>query len=87
VLSIQLCVGSAFKFLSADRRIAPRWMQKMGMEWLHRLAQDPRRLSMRYLTTNSIFAYLSALALFDQLFYKSKLVRRRKWSDEWTGDS
>jgi N-acetylglucosaminyldiphosphoundecaprenol N-acetyl-beta-D-mannosaminyltransferase len=85
--AIQLCVGSAFKFLSGDRRIAPRWMQRIGMEWLHRLAQDPGRLGMRYLTTNSAFVWLSALALFDQLICGSKIARRLKWNDEWTSDT
>jgi exopolysaccharide biosynthesis WecB/TagA/CpsF family protein len=79
---IQLCVGSAFKFLSGDRRIAPRWMQRMGFEWLHRLAQDPRRLAMRYLTTNSAFACLSTLALLDRLICGSMVARRLKWRHE-----
>lgn len=79
IRAIQLCVGSAFKFLAGDRRIAPRWVQRLGMEWVHRLLQDPRRLGMRYLTTNSAFVCLSALAMFDQLICGSKLARRLKW--------
>lgn len=53
--AIQLCVGSAFKSLAGERRIAPRWMQSMGLEWLFRLAQDPRRLARRYLISNVWF--------------------------------
>jgi exopolysaccharide biosynthesis WecB/TagA/CpsF family protein len=53
--AIQLCVGSAFKSLAGERRIAPRWMQSMGLEWLFRLAQDPRRLARRYLVSNIWF--------------------------------
>jgi exopolysaccharide biosynthesis WecB/TagA/CpsF family protein len=44
--------GGLFDFL-ADRRVrAPGWMQQAGLEWLFRAAQEPRRLGMRYLTTN-----------------------------------
>jgi N-acetylglucosaminyldiphosphoundecaprenol N-acetyl-beta-D-mannosaminyltransferase len=41
-------VGAAFDFLSGRKRQAPRWMQRGGMEWLFRLATEPRRLWRRY---------------------------------------
>ncbi len=44
-----LGVGISFSFLCGEVRRAPRWMQRAGLEWLHRLAQEPRRLSRRYL--------------------------------------
>jgi len=44
-----LGVGFGFSFLSGGVRRAPPWMQQRGLEWLHRLAQEPRRLSRRYL--------------------------------------
>tara|TARA_R100000365_G_C2748060_1_gene78766 strand:- start:5937 stop:6704 length:768 start_codon:yes stop_codon:yes gene_type:complete len=41
-------VGAAFDFHSGAIRRAPRWMQKSGLEWLHRLASEPKRLWRRY---------------------------------------
>lgn len=42
-------VGAAFDILSGRYREAPRWMTRVGFEWLFRLAQEPRRLARRYL--------------------------------------
>jgi len=42
-------VGISFSFVSGDVRRAPVWIQRIGMEWLHRLLQEPRRLGARYL--------------------------------------
>ena len=44
-----LCIGASLDFLSGASRRAPAWMQNRGLEWLHRLASDPRRLARRYL--------------------------------------
>jgi N-acetylglucosaminyldiphosphoundecaprenol N-acetyl-beta-D-mannosaminyltransferase len=44
--------GGLFDFLSGRRSRAPRWMQAAGLEWLYRTMLEPRRLTMRYLTTN-----------------------------------
>ncbi|GAB4522567.1 MAG: WecB/TagA/CpsF family glycosyltransferase [Anaerolineales bacterium] len=41
-------VGAAFDFLSGRKPQAPRWMQRSGLEWLFRLATEPRRLWRRY---------------------------------------
>lgn len=41
-------VGAAFDFVSGHKRQAPRWMQRIGLEWLFRLANEPRRLWPRY---------------------------------------
>jgi len=51
-----LGVGIGFSFLSGHVRRAPRWMQRVGLEWLHRLAQEPRRLARRYLIEGMPFA-------------------------------
>jgi N-acetylglucosaminyldiphosphoundecaprenol N-acetyl-beta-D-mannosaminyltransferase len=51
-----LCVGAAFDFLSGAKRRAPRWMQRSGLEWLHRLSSEPVRLWRRYLIGNVVFA-------------------------------
>lgn len=51
-------VGGSFDVLAGLRSRAPIWVQKIGMEWLFRLIQEPRRLFMRYLATNSSFVWL-----------------------------
>ena len=48
-------VGAAFDFHSGRVAQAPRWMQRSGLEWLFRLATEPRRLGPRYLKTNPLF--------------------------------
>jgi UDP-N-acetyl-D-mannosaminuronic acid transferase (WecB/TagA/CpsF family) len=44
-----LCVGASLDFLAGAVPRAPRWMQCAGLEWLHRLGSDPKRLGRRYL--------------------------------------
>ena len=46
---IGLCIGASIDFLTGKQRRAPVWVQKAGLEWLHRLLSDPRRLASRYL--------------------------------------
>lgn len=52
-------VGAAFDLLSGTVRPAPAWMQRVGLEWLYRLTQEPRRLWRRYLWNNPAFALLA----------------------------
>lgn len=49
-------VGISLSFLAGRVRRAPRWVQKLGLEWVHRLAQEPRRLARRYLVDGLPFA-------------------------------
>lgn len=56
--AVQLCVGSAFKFLAGHHSIPPVWVQRMGLEWLVRVCQEPGRLWHRYLRTNSKFLWM-----------------------------
>src|SRR5688500_15081476 len=51
-----LGVGVSFSFLCGDVRRAPRWMQRTGLEWVHRLVQEPRRLFKRYVVSGMPFA-------------------------------
>ncbi len=51
-----LAVGAAFDYLAGNIRRAPLFMQRAGLEWLYRTAQEPRRLAGRYATTNLAFA-------------------------------
>lgn len=50
-----LGVGAAFDFHAGTKPRAPEWMQQRGLEWLHRLASEPRRLAHRYLVDNTLF--------------------------------
>ena len=56
--AVQLCVGAAFDFHAGNTKMAPSWMQRHGLEWVFRLAQEPGRLWKRYLVTNTTFVVL-----------------------------
>lgn len=55
VKPVQMCIGAAFDFISRNKASAPEWMQRVGLEWLFRLGQEPGRLWKRYLDTNLRF--------------------------------
>jgi N-acetylglucosaminyldiphosphoundecaprenol N-acetyl-beta-D-mannosaminyltransferase len=55
IQGVMIGVGAAFDFHAGTVSRAPLWMQQRGLEWLHRLASEPRRLWRRYLVTNSLF--------------------------------
>jgi len=50
-------VGDAFVLLAGQRSFAPKWMQSLGITWVYRLWQEPRRLWRRYTQFNSLFVY------------------------------
>lgn len=52
------CVGAAFDFLSGVKNETPRFLQKLALEWLFRLIQEPKRLWRRYLVGNLSFLKL-----------------------------
>jgi len=56
-------VGAAFDFHAGLKPQAPRWMQRAGLEWLFRLAAEPRRLWRRYLFNNPRFVFLVVLQM------------------------
>jgi N-acetylglucosaminyldiphosphoundecaprenol N-acetyl-beta-D-mannosaminyltransferase len=49
-------VGGALDFIAGETRRAPLWMQNVGLEWLHRLLQNPRRLWRRYVIDLAVFS-------------------------------
>jgi N-acetylglucosaminyldiphosphoundecaprenol N-acetyl-beta-D-mannosaminyltransferase len=63
VPAVMLAVGAAFDFLAGTKPQAPRWMMRSGLEWLFRLATEPRRLARRYFRNNPRFVvkFLSQL--------------------------
>ena len=58
-------VGAAFDFHAGTKSRAPRWMRRVGLEWLHRLVSEPRRLWRRYLYTNLIFIFAAIKMLLN----------------------
>jgi N-acetylglucosaminyldiphosphoundecaprenol N-acetyl-beta-D-mannosaminyltransferase len=50
-------VGAAFDFHTGRIRDCPGWIKRAGLQWLHRLIQDPKRLWRRYLTNNPAFVW------------------------------
>jgi len=62
-LHVPLCigVGASLDFVSGTHSRAPKWMQKSGLEWMHRLIKEPRRLAGRY--TGNALGILRHLSL------------------------
>jgi N-acetylglucosaminyldiphosphoundecaprenol N-acetyl-beta-D-mannosaminyltransferase len=52
-----LGIGISLSFISGDAARAPRWLQRVGLEWVHRLVQDPRRLFGRYIVRGVPFTF------------------------------
>jgi N-acetylglucosaminyldiphosphoundecaprenol N-acetyl-beta-D-mannosaminyltransferase len=61
--AVMLGVGAAFDFHAGTVSRAPLWMREHGLEWLHRLLSEPRRLWRRYLVTNTLFVLGAAKQL------------------------
>jgi hypothetical protein len=66
-----LCIGASIDFLTGKQHRAPVWLQKVGLEWLHRLLSNPRRLAFRYL--------IECPRIFHLMFYASGR-RETSWS-------
>jgi N-acetylglucosaminyldiphosphoundecaprenol N-acetyl-beta-D-mannosaminyltransferase len=61
-------IGGALPVMIGMQKRAPKWMQKTGLEWLHRLLQEPKRLFKRYAVTNTMFIWLLLKAWAKQGF-------------------
>ncbi|HEY6456370.1 MAG TPA: WecB/TagA/CpsF family glycosyltransferase [Steroidobacteraceae bacterium] len=54
-----ICVGASINYITGSERRAPAWIQRLALEWLYRLVQNPQRLARRYLLRGPrIFRYL-----------------------------
>jgi N-acetylglucosaminyldiphosphoundecaprenol N-acetyl-beta-D-mannosaminyltransferase len=51
--------GGCFNYITGDYKRAPIWMQRLNIEWLHRMVTNPKKLAMRYLTTNPHALWIS----------------------------
>lgn len=58
--AVALGIGASLDFVTGRVRRAPRWMSEAGLEWLFRLAQEPRRMAGRYLLKDPKFAWILA---------------------------
>jgi N-acetylglucosaminyldiphosphoundecaprenol N-acetyl-beta-D-mannosaminyltransferase len=54
-IKIALAGGAIIDFMSGNIVRAPKWIQKIGMEWFFRFVQEPRRLFLRYFKGNVVF--------------------------------
>ncbi|WP_247237830.1 WecB/TagA/CpsF family glycosyltransferase [Telluribacter sp. SYSU D00476] len=70
VNALMIGLGGAFPVFAGLQSRAPIWMQRMSLEWLFRLYQEPGRLWKRYLTTNPLF-----ILLFIKEWYKVRLLK------------
>ena len=57
-VSVALCVGATIDFLAGEKPRAPVWMRRCGLEWLHRVGCEPRRLTTRYVRDACAFPLL-----------------------------
>ncbi|BBB25451.1 WecB/TagA/CpsF family glycosyltransferase [Amphritea japonica] len=51
-VSVIITCGGCYNYITGDYSRAPRWVQEIGLEWLHRMSTNPTKLLYRYLTTN-----------------------------------
>jgi N-acetylglucosaminyldiphosphoundecaprenol N-acetyl-beta-D-mannosaminyltransferase len=77
VAAAMLGVGAAFDMHAGRMAQAPVWMQRTGLEWVHRLSQDPDRLLRRYARTNPRFVRLA----IGQLITATRHARRSRSHD------
>jgi N-acetylglucosaminyldiphosphoundecaprenol N-acetyl-beta-D-mannosaminyltransferase len=70
-------VGAAFDMHAGLKKQAPRWMQRAGLEWLFRLAAEPRRLGRRYLINNPWFVWRLLLQSSGMVRYDLDLSTRK----------
>jgi N-acetylglucosaminyldiphosphoundecaprenol N-acetyl-beta-D-mannosaminyltransferase len=72
--TVMIGVGAAFDFHTGRLKDSPSWIKQLGLQWLHRLLQEPRRLWKRYLLNNPAFLVNAFLQLTN--------IRRFDLSDE-----
>lgn len=68
VNGVMLGLGGAFLLYAGIDTRAPKWMRDLSLEWLYRLALEPRRLWKRYLVTNTLFLGMFLRAWVGRMF-------------------
>lgn len=69
-VNVILCIGATIDFLAKEKNRAPLWIQKIGMEWAHRMLSEPNRLIKRYAINLILYPWLVLCELFK--------IRKRK---------
>jgi N-acetylglucosaminyldiphosphoundecaprenol N-acetyl-beta-D-mannosaminyltransferase len=69
--AVMIGVGAAFDYHAGTVRRAPLWMQRNGLEWLHRLCSEPSRLWRRYFVTNTLFIFGAGRQLLKNVFSRN----------------
>lgn len=69
-------IGAAFDFFAGTKKRAPKWMREIGLEWLSRFLQEPKRLWRRYLVSIPVFIYLVFKERFKHDFVKKTGIPR-----------
>jgi N-acetylglucosaminyldiphosphoundecaprenol N-acetyl-beta-D-mannosaminyltransferase len=75
---VALCVGATIDFLAGEKRRAPIWMRRTGLEWIHRVASEPKRLSGRYFRDGLALPGLVFRELRHSMSRRQPLEPRRK---------
>lgn len=77
VNGLMIGVGAAFDFIAGTVKRAPMWMQKLCLEWIYRISQDPKRMLPRYLNTNFAFLY--------HTYQETRALRQKRRQGQKTG--
>jgi N-acetylglucosaminyldiphosphoundecaprenol N-acetyl-beta-D-mannosaminyltransferase len=72
--AVMLGIGGALPMMIGTVKRAPKWMQKIGMEWFFRLIQEPRRLFKRYAVTNTMFIALVIIEMLKKRREPAKIA-------------
>ncbi len=78
VQAVMIGVGAAFDFHAGRIQRAPSWMRNNGLEWLHRLGSEPRRLCKRYIVTNAMFVVGATGQLLVRMGWQIPGISRRR---------
>jgi N-acetylglucosaminyldiphosphoundecaprenol N-acetyl-beta-D-mannosaminyltransferase len=65
--AVLMGVGASLDFMAGTAVRAPRWMSRVGLEWLHRLAKDPVRMARRYLVRDAEFPVILARQILGEM--------------------
>lgn len=71
-IPVSFSMGAAIDFISGNVKRAPRWMVVCGLEWFHRMVQNPKRLFKRYLVDDMAIVPLFIKEIFNKIFTKQK---------------
>lgn len=84
---VWLGVGAAFDFYAGPKPRAPKFLQRMGLEWAFRLVNEPRRLAVRYLSTNPVFVRLALAELFTERVNRESAHQLRREAEEASSET